>query len=128
MMYLTGSITIATTTADAFYLPVPCRGIVKDVWLSHNEETDADEIWTVARGATTVNTITTPADATAEGTSVQGVPDTTSKDLVFDPDSTTVANRVIRINTLNTVDTGGSLGYMIAYDPSCAIAQAASEA
>ena len=127
MMYLTGFVPIATTTADSFYLPVPCRGIVKDVWISHDQETDADEVWTVGRGSTAVNTITTPADATAEGTSVQGVPDATNKDLVFDPASSTVANRVLKIGTLATVDAGGNLGYMIAYDESAAIEQSASE-
>lgn len=128
MIYLSGFVPIATTTADNFYLPVPCKGIVKDVWMSHDQETDLDEVWTVYRGATAVNVVTPSADATAEGTSFQGVPDATNKDLIFDPSSTTVANRVIKIGTLNTVDAGGNLGYMIAYDESCAVTEAASEA
>ena len=128
MMYLHLIIPIATTTADLFYLPVPARGIVKKAFMAHDQETDLDEVVTLMRGGTAVNAITPAADATAEGVSVEGVPDTTNKDLVFDPDSTTAANRVIRISIPNTFDAGGNLGLTIHYDESAAIAEPATEA
>lgn len=121
-------IPVATTTADAFYYPVPVRGIVKEVIAVFDQESDLDETVTISRGATAVNVCTPPADATAEGTSFTGVPDTTNKDLVFDPDSTTVANRVLKISVPNTIDAGGNLGLSILYDDSAAIAEPASEA
>ena len=121
-------IPVAVTTADLFYLPVPVRGIVKAVRAVYSQETDIDETIDVMRGATSVNLVTPAADATAEGTSVAGVPDTTNKDLVFDPASTTVANRVLRISVPATFDTAGVVGLSIDYDESAAIAQAASEA
>lgn len=119
---------VAATTADSFYLPVPCRGIVKAVRAVYSQETDEDETITLARSTTTVNLCTPPADATAEGVSFEGVPDSTNKDLVFDPDSTTAANRVIKVSVPNTFDTAGVMGLSIDYDESAAIAQAASEA
>jgi hypothetical protein len=128
MRILSLIIPIATTTADLFYLPVPCRGIVKKAYMAHDQETDTDEVVTLMRGATAVNAITPAANATAEGVSVEGTPDTTNKDLIFDPASTTAANRVIRISIPNTFDAGGNLGLTIFYDESAAVEQDASEA
>ena len=119
---------VAATTADSFYLPVPCRGIVKAVRAVYSQETDIDETIDLLRATTSVNLVTPAADATAEGVSVVGVPDTTNKDLVFDPASTTVANRVIKVSVPNTFDTAGVMGLSIDYDESAAVAQAASEA
>ena len=119
---------VAATTADDFYLPVPCRGIVKAVRAVYSQETDTDETITLARSTTAVNLVTPPANATAEGTMIEGVPDTTNKDLVFDPDSSTTANQVIKVSVPNTFDTAGVMGLSIDYDESAAIAQAASEA
>ena len=119
---------IAATTADSHYIPVPVRGIVKAVRAVYSQETDEDETVTIERGTTDVNVVTPPADATAEGVSIVGVPDTTNKDLIFDPASTTVANRVIKVTVPNTFDTAGVLGLSIDYDESAAVEQAASEA
>ena len=122
------AIPVAATTADLFYIPVPCRGIVKAVRAVYSQETDQDETIDVMRGATSVNKVTPPADATAEGVEMTGVPDTTNKDLVFDPDSSTAANQVLRVSVPATFDTAGVLGLSIDYDESAAVAQAASEA
>jgi len=127
MMRIHVTFPVAATTADLFYLPAPCRGIVKAVRAVYSQETDIDETIDIMRGTTSVNLVTPAADATAEGTSVVGVPDTTNKDLVFDPASTTVANRVLRISVPNTFDTAGVMGLSIDYDESAAITQAASE-
>ena len=121
-------IPIATTTADLFYLPVPVRGIIKQAFMAHDQETDIDEVVSLMRGATVVNAITPASNATAEGVSVEGVPDTTNGNLVFDPASATAANRVIRISIPNTFDAGGNLGLTILYDDGAAIPQDASEA
>lgn len=117
MMYLNETFPVAATTADLFYIPAPCRGIVKSVKAVYSQETDEDETVSLMRGATTVNLATPPADATAEGVSFEGVPDSTNKDLVFDPASTTAANRVIRVSVPNTFDTAGILCLVIGFDP-----------
>lgn len=119
---------VAATTADSFFIPVPCRGIVKACRAVYSQETDEDETIDLLRSTSSVNLCTPPADATAEGVSFVGVPDTTNKDLVFDPASTTAANRVIKVSVPNTFDTAGVMGLSIDYDDSAAIAQAASEA
>lgn len=116
-------IPIATTTADSFYIPVPCRGNVKAFKVVHDQETDLDEVWTLYRGSTAVSVCTPAADATAEGTVISGVMDTTNGELIFDPDSSTVANKVFKIGTLNTVDAGGNLGVYIEFDDSAAVTQ-----
>lgn len=127
MMRIHVTFPVAATTADLFYLPVPCRGIVKAVRAVYSQETDLDETIDIMRGASSVNLCTPPADATAEGVSFVGVPDTTNKDLVFDPASTTAANRVLRVSVPNTFDTAGVMGLSIDYDESAAIAEPASE-
>lgn len=128
MIRITTNFTIAATTANSFYLPAPCRGIVKAVRAVYSEETDEDETVTLARSTTTVNLVTPPADATAEGVMITGVPDATNKDLVFDPASSTVTDRIIKVSVPNTFDTAGQLGLSIDFDESAAIAQAATEA
>lgn len=119
---------VAATTADDFFLPVPCRGIVKAVRAVYSQETDTDETITLSRSTTAVNLVTPPANATAEGTEITGVPDTTNKDLIFDPDSSTAANKVIKVSVPNTFDTAGVMGLSIDYDESAAVVQAALEA
>ena len=128
MIYIHAEFAVAATTANSFYLPVPCRGVVKAVRAVYSEETDEDETITIERGTTDVNVVTPPADATAEGVSIVGVPDTTNKDLIFDPDSTTAANRVIKVTVPNTFDTAGLLGLSIDFDSSASVPQTASEA
>ncbi len=128
MKLLNAIFPVAATTADAFYIPVPCRGIVKAVRAVYNQETDQDETVTLSRGASAVNLVTPPADASAAGVSMVGVPDTSNKDLVFDPDSATAANRVIKVAVPDTFDTAGVLALSIDYDESAAVTQAPLEA
>lgn len=122
------AIPVAATTADLFYVPVPCRGIVKAVRAVYSQEMDIDETVDIMRGASSVNLVTPGADALAEGTEITGVPDTTNKDLVFDPASTTVANKVLRVSVPATFDTAGVLGLSIDFDEHAGVAQDASEA
>jgi len=121
-------IPVAATTADDFFYPVSAVGNVSEVIAVYDQETDLDETITVSRGTTAVNLCTPPADATAEGTSFTGVPDTTNKALLFDPASTTVANRVLKISVPNTFDTAGHLGLSILFDDTAYVEQAALEA
>ena len=118
---------VAATTAQVFYSPVPCRGNVNSVKVAYDQIMDADETITIGRGATTVNLVT-PTDALAAGTVIDGVPDTTSKALIFDPDSTTAANKVLKISVADTVDTAGTLVILVEFDDSAYQEQSASEA
>ena len=118
---------VAATTTQTFYAPVPCRGNVCSVKAVYDAEMDADETITIGRGATAVNLVT-PTDALAAGNIVDGVPDTTNKALIFDPDSATAANKVFKISIPNTVDGAGTLVLLIEFDDSAYVEQAASEA
>lgn len=120
------AIEVAATTAKDVYFPVPCRGIVHAVHCVYSEETDLDETVIIYRGANAVNTVTPPADATAEGVRYAGVPDTTYKDYIFDPDDDTEANQVLKISIPNTYDTAGMLGLNIKYDDSAAVTQSST--
>jgi len=127
MMYITGSFTTVTTTAGDFYFPVPCRGNVKAFSIIHHSETDADELFTLFRDTTAVSVVT-PTDALAAGTRQEGVMDTTNGELIFDPDSDTAAYGRFHIDNLATLDAGALLTFLIEFDPSAAVVQAASEA
>lgn len=116
-----------TTAGLTWYIPVPCRGNVASVKAVFSAEADADETITLSRGGTAVNVVT-PTDALAAGTTLTGVPDTTNKALIFDPDSATVANKTIKIVIPNTIDATVTIGLYIQYDNSAFVAQAASEA
>lgn len=128
MKYIDLAIEVAATTAKDVYFPIPCRGIVVAAIATYSEEVDLDETINIQRGADSVNLITPPADATAEGVVITGVPDTTNKELIFDPSSTTAANKVFKISMPNTFDTAGMIGMVITYDDSAVVTQDASEA
>lgn len=80
------------------YVPAPCRGTVSGaqaVWGTNAVEPDDTII--LSRDTTAVNTIT--AVDTAGLQCEAGVPNATiaSRDLIFDPDSATKANTVIKL-------------------------------
>jgi hypothetical protein len=112
----------AATTAKTVYVPVPCRGTIAALTGVYNQETDADELLTFSRGATAVATIT-PTDALAAGTLLTGALDATNGQLIFDPASTTVANRVIKIGIPDTTDTAGVWSIYIRFDDSAYVKQ-----
>lgn len=128
MIRINLAIEVAATTAKDVYIPVPVRGTVSAAYAVYSEETDTDETIDIQRASTSVNLITPPADATAEGVVITGVPDTTNKALIFDPDSSTVANKVLKISMPNTFDTAGMIGLKILFDDSAYVEQSASEA
>ena len=119
---------VAATTAQDFYLPVPCRGSVKQIHWSYDAEIDKDETVTISRGGSDVNVATPSADGTAAGAVVDGTPDSTNKNLVFDPDSSTAANKVLKISVPNTFDSAGTLAIHVEYDDGAYVEQDPSEA
>jgi hypothetical protein len=128
MIKIMMSVDIATTTAKTFYIPVPCRCTVASFRASYSAESDLDEVITLSRGGTAVNVCTPAADGTAAGTVMVGVADTTNGQLIFDPTSTTEANKKLQIDTLNTVDAECQVGLCIELDESAYVEQTASEA
>lgn len=114
---------------EDYYIPAPCRGVVKSLNVFANATMVATGTVILARGTTAVNTATAPVGDTAAGVALAGVPDTTNCDLVFDPDSSTVANTKIKVS-LDTTLLGGvaNLLLLIKFDDSAHVAEAASEA
>ena len=129
MMYLYATRELTGAGSEIIYLPVPCRGIVRGVRVASDLQMDATGTLTVSRGASTVNLVTVPAANVAAGTPLDGVPDATNKDLIFDPESATAANQVIKI-----IDDAAFLGgaatvtIMITFDPSAGVAETPLEA
>lgn len=115
--------------AEDYYIPVPCRGVVKSAEYMANAAMVATGTITLARGTTAVNLATAPVGDTAAGTVLKGVPDTTNKDLVFDPASSTAANTKIKVS-FDTTLLGGVANVLlhIVFDDSAYVEQAASEA
>lgn len=116
------------------FIPVPCRGTVNSVRVVCDTEIVATGTLKCGRGdvataAYVVNTITVPTGNTAVGNVLKGVKDTTYGDLVFDPDSTTAANKSIWVETdVNFLGGAGTITLLVEYDDSAYVAQAASEA
>jgi hypothetical protein len=123
-------ITFVTEIAQAGntrYIPVPYRGTIKSIRLGCDAVMVADKTVIFSRGATAVNTVT--ADDEAAGTILDGVPDTTNKGLVFDPDSDTATYQVIKMVSLAAfVAAAATLTVRIEFDDSAYIEQTASEA
>lgn len=112
---------------DTRYVPVPCRGNVHSMRLSCDATMVADKTVIISRDTTAVNTATAADEAA--GTILDGVPDTTNKALVFDPDSSTAAYKVLKIVVLAAfVGSGATLTIRIKYDDSAFVEQAAKEA
>ncbi|MFZ2809465.1 MAG: hypothetical protein WAZ60_24030 [Desulfosalsimonadaceae bacterium] len=114
---------------EDYYIKVPCRGVVHSLNVLANATLVATGTIILARGTTAVNTATAPTGDTAAGTSLAGVPDTTNKDLVFDPDSSTAANTKIKVS-FDTTILGGAANVLlqIEYDDSAYVEQTAGEA
>ena len=106
------------------YVPAPCRGTVAKVLCAFDTNTvEVGDTVVVAQGSSAVNTVT--ATVTAGLTVETGVPDSTNKGLVFDPESSTATETVMKIT-----DTGapGAKNLLIFFDDSAYVEQEASEA
>lgn len=114
---------------EDYYIPVPCRGTVKSAEIVANAAMVASGTIILARDTTAVNTATAPAGGTTAGIVLKGVPDITNKGLVFDPDSSTVANTKIKVS-LDATILGGAANVLlhIVYDDSAYVKQESLEA
>jgi len=128
MKYLNFLITSGTEAVgiETFYFPVPCRGVVKSQKVVFDTIVAVDDTVDIQRDTTSVNLATTTV--VTAGVIKKGTADTTNKDLIFDPDSTTEAYKMLKIviselETANTV-----VGITIEYDNSASVKQDASEA
>ena len=122
------AIEVAQTTAKTIYVAVPCRGNIARCRGVYNGVTNTDDIVTLYRSSTSVATITGPATSTAAGTQISGVMDTTNGQLIFDPESSKVANKVIKVVFTNTFDAAGVFDLFIDFDDSAYVTQTPSEA
>lgn len=114
---------------ENYMIPVPCRGVVKDFTVVASATMVATGTVTLLRNATAVNTATAPTGDVAAGTTLKGVPDTTNKDLVFDPDSTTETDKSINVSFDTTILGGAAnVTLLIKYDDSAAVKQKALSA
>lgn len=128
MKNLIMSIPIADA-GNTFYIPVPCKGIVKSAKYTCDVTMVATGTVILSRSTTAVNTFTVPAGDLAAGVVGTGTPDTTNKNLIFDPDSSTAANKVIKgVADATFLGSAGNIIIDIEYDDSCYVPQAASEA
>ena len=114
------------TGALTLYFPVPCRGIVKSLTIVPQKTVAVGDTVDIQRDSTSVNLATTTV--VTAGVALDGTPDTTNKDLIFDPDSDTEAYNKLKI-VVSALETASTLvGITIEYDPSCAVEQEALEA
>jgi hypothetical protein len=114
---------------NTFYVPVPCRGVVKGCRVTCDVNMVATGTVILSRSTTAVNTITVPTGDKAAGTVLDGVPDATNKDLVFDPDSDTVTDRVIKVVADATIlASAGNMVFHVKYDDTATVAEASLEA
>jgi hypothetical protein len=114
---------------ETYYIGVPCRGVVKSLKVFANATMVATGTVILSRDTTAVNTATAPTGDTAAGVALAGVPDATNKGLVFDPNSTTVANTKIKV-VFDTTLLGGVANVLlqIEFDDSAYVYEAPLEA
>lgn len=114
---------------NTFYIPVPCRGNVKSVRVACDVAMVATETLTLGRGSDIVNLLTVPAGGIAIGAILDGVPDTAKKDLIFDPDDSTAANKVIKcVVSAGFVASAANITLSIGYDDYAYVEQKPKEA
>ena len=114
---------------EVTYVPVPCRGNVNSVKVASDATMVATGTLIASRAGDAVNTVTAPTGNAVAGVVVDGVPDTTNKALIFDPDSDTVTDKVILLTDDATLHGGAAtVIIVIEFDDSAYVEQAASEA
>jgi hypothetical protein len=117
-------ITLSCAANGTYYVPAPSIGVVTGVKAVWQSTVTTSNLVTVSRSSTTVNLVT--AVTTAGMVVETGVRDTTNKDLVFDPASTTTTSQVIKV-----VLSGGNAVaavVVIEFDEYATVAQAPLEA
>lgn len=115
---------VAHASEGTSYVPVPCRGTIAKVYCVFQTATvEPNDTVVLSRGATAVNTVT--AVNTAGLVVETGVPSSTNGNLIFDPESSTAANQVIKIT--DTGAPGAKLVYIL-FDDGAYVPQRAKEA
>jgi hypothetical protein len=102
----------AGTGALTFYVPAPCRGIVVGLKAVFSAAVAAGDTVDIQKNTTSVNLITVATADIAAGVVSTGVRDATNKNLIFDPNSATVTDQVLKIvisalesaNTLTNIE------------------------
>ena len=130
MQTITFTTEITASGVDTRYIPVPARGTVHAVRVACDQAMVAAKTIIFSRSSTAVNTVTPPVGNTAAGTILDGVPTSgANKYLVFDPDSSTTTDQVIKMVVLDAyTGTNATLTVSIEFDDSAYVAQAASDA
>ena len=77
---------------------MPKRGVVVGLYGAFSETVAAADTVDAQRGSDSVNLITVGAANVAEGVLLTGTRDTTNKELIFDPDSSTATHKVIKLS------------------------------
>lgn len=95
------------TSQLTFYVPVPKKGRVRGVRAAANKTVATDDTLSLQRDSSEVNKITVGSGNTAAGTTWSGTPDSSNKNLEFDPNSETVAHKAIKcvLSALTSADT-----------------------
>lgn len=120
---------VVATGGETLYIPVPCRGTVKSVKHVSNINSVATGTVICSRATTAVNTVTIPTDDIAAGLVTDGTPDTTNKYLIFDPDSATATDKVIKVVLDSDIHAGAGIDtLLIEFDDGAYVEMAASEA
>ena len=117
----------ATYVADGgitIRIPAPARGKVTKFKATCNQNIAAAKTIDVQRAGTSVNLITVAAAGYTAGTSapLEGTRDTTNKDLIFDPNSSTDTYKEIMI-VVADIDNNAQFGFYIEFDDFAIVAQ-----
>ena len=119
---------------DTRYIPVPCRGVVHSAKYTADAALVADKTVIISRDTDAVNTATAPTGDTAAGAILEGVPTAAvppadDRYLIFDPDSATVTDQVLKIIYLAAlVGAAATVTTVIEFDDAAYVKAAPSEA
>lgn len=120
---------VVATGGQTLYIPVPCRGVVVAVKHVSNINSVATGTIIASRSTTAVNTLTVITGDIAAGIVEEGTPDVTNKGLIFDPDSATATDKVIKVVFDSTIHAGAGIDTLeIEFDDSAYVKQTALEA
>ncbi len=119
-------LTIAVADGATVYVPIPCRcTLAKMVAVFQSSDVAANDTIKAYRDSTEVNAVTAVTEAGL--VPEVGVPDSTHGQLIFDPESATAANQVIKL--ISGSETGSAAAIVtLSLDESAYVKQAASEA
>ena len=116
-------LTIAVADGATVYVPIPCKcTLAKMVAVFQADTVVANDTITAYRSTTAVNVVTAVTEAGL--VPEVGVPDSTHGQLIFDPESATAANQVIKLIS----GSAAAAIVTLSLDESAYVKQEASEA